>query len=277
MSSVRPSLPTTLSDTVALVMVELGRKSWGRDPSPVPRMSSGNTCTSIAFWLPSGPGTVVVPMKEPTLMSASEILMMPTIFASVVRCSLTPSPLRDFTASTSPSTPSMVPRTRVGVGDCCAIAPNVDAAIMASTISGRLRVERRVDMGESPVGGSDLMTDPDSGMKFRFTRTRPAASMCSCTREIGLHQRTKLGCHLRSSPEPQFEAAHRLMQQHAEPVGSLQSARFRRHEQRRLERHIDEIGDQSIIRQFADIEIERLLTVHAERGGVDQKFCARQE
>ena len=50
-------------------MVELGRRSYGREPSPVPRMSSGNTCTSTAFWLPSGPGTVVVPMKEPTLMS----------------------------------------------------------------------------------------------------------------------------------------------------------------------------------------------------------------
>jgi hypothetical protein len=58
-------------------MVLFGRRSKGRDPSPVPRMSSGNTCTSIAFSPPSGPGTVVVPMKEPTLISASEILMTP--------------------------------------------------------------------------------------------------------------------------------------------------------------------------------------------------------
>ena len=67
-------------------------------------------------------GTVVVPMKEPTLMSDSEILVIPTTLRSPVICSLTSSPPRDFTASTSPSTASMVPRTRVGVGGCWAMA-----------------------------------------------------------------------------------------------------------------------------------------------------------
>ena len=89
--------------------------------------------------MPSGPGTVVVPMNEPTLMSASEILMMPTTRMSAVMCSLTSSPLRDFTASTSPSTASMVPRTRDGVGDCWAMAVMVEAATIATAISGRMK------------------------------------------------------------------------------------------------------------------------------------------
>ena len=59
-------------------------------------------------------------------MSASAILMMPTTLMSPVMCSLTSSPLRDLTDSTSPSTPSMVPRTRDGVGGCWAIAGNDD-------------------------------------------------------------------------------------------------------------------------------------------------------
>ena len=66
------------------------------------------------------------------------------------------------------------------------------------------------------------------------------------------------------------------MQQHAEPVGGPQSARARRCEQRRFQRHIDEIGDHGFRRQQADIDLERRLAVHAERGGVHQQPRARQ-
>jgi len=65
---------------------------------------------------------VVAPTKEPTLMSDNEILVMPTRRMSLAMRSLKSSPLRDLTASTSPSTVSMVPRTRVGEGGCWAIA-----------------------------------------------------------------------------------------------------------------------------------------------------------
>jgi hypothetical protein len=105
-------------------------------------MSSGNTCTSIALAPPSGPGTVVVPMKEPTLMSDSEILVMPTTRISPVMRSLTSSPPRDLTDSTSPLTASMVPRTRDGAGGCWAIAYRHDAATTATATSGRMSVER---------------------------------------------------------------------------------------------------------------------------------------
>src|SRR3954471_9785540 len=97
-------------------------------------MSSGNTWTSTAFWLPSGPGTVVAPTNEPTLMSDSAILTMPTTLISPARCSLTSSPARDLTESTSPSTASMVPRTLDGEV-CCARAQGDNTASSATPAS----------------------------------------------------------------------------------------------------------------------------------------------
>src|SRR5665647_147388 len=46
--------------------------------------------------------------------------------------------------------------------------------------------------------------------------------------EIGLDQRTQFRRHFRLDAEPQFEAAHRLMQQHAEAIGRAQAAFPRR-------------------------------------------------
>src|SRR5260370_25924490 len=220
-----------VSASVAFVMVLVGRTSLGRDPSSVPRMSSGNTCRSTASWLPSGPGAVVVPMKQPTLMSDSDILVIPTTRMSPVMRSLTSSPLRDLTDSTSPSTASMVPRTRDGDGGCWAIAYKDDATTMATATSGRVRVERRTGMSGSPVAPHN--------MGPRCCNDLPGSNLC----EIGLNQRAKLGRHLGALAEPEFEPAHRLMQQHAEPIGGFQSARPRRDKQRCFQRHIYEIGN----------------------------------
>src|ERR1700694_3119819 len=179
-------------------------------------MSSGNTCTSTALWLPSGPGTVVVPMKEPTLISESEILMMPTTRISPVMRSLTSSPLRDLTESTSPSTPSMVPRTRDGAGGCWAIAESDEATTTARMTRGRNKVERGTGMKGPPAGITSQWTPA----------LRPYSRSGLC--EIGLDQRAQLRRDLRALAEPQFKPAHRLVQQHAQPIGGLQSARPRR-------------------------------------------------
>ncbi len=66
------------------------------------------------------------------------------------------------------------------------------------------------------------------------------------------------------------------MQQHAEPVGDLQSAAARGGQQRRLQRHIDEIGDHGGGRQQADVDRKRRLAMHAERRGIHQQARARQ-
>src|ERR1700730_10463807 len=228
-------------------------------------MSSGNTCTSTASWLPSGPGTVVVPMKEPTLISDSDIRVIPTTRMSPVMCSLTSSPLRDMTDSTSPSTASMVPRTRVGDGGCWAIAYKADATTMATATSGRMRVERRTGMNWSPVA------PPNMGN--RCLSDIPVSNLC----EIGLNQRAKLGRHLGALAEPEFEPAHRLVQQHAEPVGGFQSARPGRDKQRCFQRHIYEICNNGMCRQQAGVDLQRGLAMHAKRRRVDQEARARQQ
>ena len=73
-------------------------------------------------------------------MSAIEILVTPSTLMSPVMCSLTSSPLRDLTVRISPSTLSMAPRTRDGTSDFWANAPRVDAATIASAISGRVKL-----------------------------------------------------------------------------------------------------------------------------------------
>src|SRR6202521_4685377 len=147
-------------------------------------MSLGKTSFSYGFGTPFCPGTVVVPMKQPTLTSDSDILVIPTTRMSPVMRSLTSSPLRDLTDSTSRSTASIVPPTRDGAGGCWAIGYRDDATTMATATSGRMRVERRTGMSWSPVA------PPNMG--HRRLNDIPGSNLC----EIGLNQRAKLGRHL---------------------------------------------------------------------------------
>src|SRR5262245_41336059 len=116
-------------------MVEPGRVQ-GRWPSPVPRCTSANIITRIAFWLPSACGIAPTPMKAPGLMSAIVAGITPntpTLSVSVTRCS---SPLpRGFTTMVGPSTPTMVPTTRTVF--CCACT---DVTTSAAAIAAPARV-----------------------------------------------------------------------------------------------------------------------------------------
>src|SRR6202035_5702465 len=89
--------------------------------------------------------------------------------------------------------------------------------------------------------------------------------------EIGLGQGPQFRGHFGLSAEPQLKTAHRLMQQHAEPVGSAQAFGFCRVDQRRDQRHIDQIGDNGVTGQSPNIGLEFRLPGHAERGGVDEE------
>ncbi len=94
--------------------------------------------------------------------------------------------------------------------------------------------------------------------------------------QIGLDQRAQFRRHLGLDAEPQFEAAHRLVQQHAEPVDVAQAL---------LARGQHQVGDQRIVDQFrhhqgrraAQVDLERRLAGHAERRGVDQKPGAAEQ
>src|SRR5262249_3691803 len=104
-----------------------------------------------AFGLPSGPGIVVVPIKDPTLTSASETLVMPSTLVSPFMYSFTSSPLRDLTVSMSPSALSTVPRIRDGVGAFWANTQEEESAITATAMTGRTRLLGRRRINESPV------------------------------------------------------------------------------------------------------------------------------
>ncbi len=61
------------------------------------------------------------------------------------------------------------------------------------------------------------------------------------------------------------------MQQHAEPVDRLQSAPPGRGKQRRLQRHIDDVGDDGAVGQAVRIDGQLHIAMHTERRGVDQQ------
>ena len=89
--------------------------------------------------------------------------------------------------------------------------------------------------------------------------------------KIGLGQGAEFHGHFGLSAEPQLKTAHRLMQQHAEPVGGAQAFGSCRFDQRRDQRHIDQIGDNGVTGQSPNIGTEFRLPGHAERGGVDEQ------
>ena len=89
---------------------------------------------------------------------------------------------------------------------------------------------------------------------------------------VGDDKVAQFGRHLRPHAEPALEAGNRLVQQHAEPVDGLQAARRRGGKQRRLQRHIDDVGDDRMVGQAASGSAGKLaVAMHAERGGVHQQ------
>ena len=67
------------------------------------------------------------------------------------------------------------------------------------------------------------------------------------------------------------------MQQHPEPVGGGEAAGAGGRQQRRFQRGIDQVGDHGVTRQRLEIDGERRLAGHAERGGVDQQAGAAEQ
>src|SRR5436305_6576740 len=141
-------------------------------------------------------------------------------------------PSRDFTVSKEPSMASIVPRTRT-VGGCCAqpADPSTDTSasdatsarginqdIFAITFSLRVSVTTTT---------TSLLGAYSAGRSCDHHR-RPFSRGISSIPEIGLDQRAKLRRDFGALTEPELEPAHCLVQQHAEPIGALQSARPRR-------------------------------------------------
>src|SRR6266513_6250771 len=77
--------------------------------------------------------------------------------------------------------------------------------------------------------------------------------------QISLHKPAQALRDLRAHAEPALETADRLMQQHAEAVGATLTARAGGLEQRRLERHVDDVGDHGARWEPANVDFERRL------------------
>src|SRR5580658_2276236 len=268
--TVWPSVPATCSATVALVMVELGSRSQGRKPSATPRIASGKIRIATAFWLPSGCGMAVTAIYELSLISASEAFT--TSFTGALSASLIfiSAPSRAFAVSIGTLTFSRVARTRTICGAwaaakeavksrATALAPSVLRVIIVIVI---LPKGCQFTPQAKGLGGWDLK--PRSRLRYsgRLGGGRP---------EIGLGEGPQFRGHFGFFAEPQLKTAHRLMQQHAEPVGGAQAFGLRGFDQWRDQRHIDQIGDNGVAGQSPNIGLEFGLPGHAQRGGVDQQ------
>src|SRR5580658_7705680 len=265
-----PSVLLTCSATVALVMVELGSRSQGRKPSATPRIASGKIRIATAFWLPSGCGMAVTAMYELALISDSDAFT--TSFTGALSASLIfiSAPSRDFAVSIGTLTSSRVARTRTICGAwaaakeaaksrATALAPNVLRVIIVIVI-----LPKGCQFTPQAKGLGGWTLKPRSGLRYsgRLGGGRP---------EIGLGQGSQFRGHFGLSAEPQLKTAYRLMQQHAEAVGGTQAPGFCRFDQRRDQRHVDQIGDNGVTGQSPNVGPECRLPGHAERGGVDEQ------
>src|SRR6185369_17010200 len=80
--------------------------------------------------------------------------------------------------------------------------------------------------------------------------------------------------NLRAHAEPALEARHGLIEQHAETVHGLSSPRASRSKKRSFERAVDDIGDNGVLWQSFDLDVERTLAGHSEARGIDQQPAA---
>src|SRR5580704_1683972 len=203
-------------------------------------------------------------------MSASDAFT--TSFTGSLSASLIfiSAPSRDFAVSIGTLTSSRVARTRTICGAwaaakeaaksrATALAPNVLRVIIVIVI---LPKGCQFTPQAKSFGGWHLK--PRSRLRYscRLGGGRP---------EIGFGQGAEFRGHFGLSAKPQLKTAHRLMQQHAEPVGGAQAFGFCRFDQRRDQRHIDQIGDNGVTGQSPNIGLEFRLPGHAERGGVDEE------
>src|SRR5579862_5267602 len=259
-----PSTLVTGAPAVPLVMVEPGRVH-GLKPSPVPRCISEKIVTSTAFWLPSGCAMAPTPIKSPALTSAAAAALTPSTFALSASLTVRSEPSACLTVNVAPSAFSTVPRTIC----CCCCAAAIEATKQKATAPRNRRVIFVIlnPPFPTPSRTADCPPNPVPRRLFRLRRHG----------QVGLDQRPQFRGHCRLFAEPQREAAHRLMQQHAETIGGAQSTCFGRAQQRRGERHVNQIGDDGVVGQTRHVDVEPRLPRHPEHGGVHNKARVREQ
>src|ERR1039457_4545762 len=193
--------------------------------------------------LPSGCGTPAMPMKLSVLVSASVAFTSADTRASSATFTFSMAPSRVLSESIAPSTFSIWPRMRAGCCARAAVAARLNA--MAAAHSAWRVIFRFAMISSQSVAGviaPGLQADnPSPRFLFRlippsafgrrlhfFFRGRDGGGRRRA--QIGFYQRAQFRGDFRAYAEPAFEAPHRLVQQHAEPIGGAQPA-LARHRQ----------------------------------------------
>src|SRR5207237_9149462 len=91
-----------------------------------------------------------------------------------------------------------------------------------------------------------------------------------CLRDdVRLDHGTQLGRDLRTAAKPFAKTVARLVEQHAQAIDRTMTALARGPEERRLERHINDIVDHGAAFQRREIDTQRFLARPAERRAID--------
>src|SRR5450631_3073834 len=220
--------------------------------------------------LPSASGMPAMPMKLSALMSAIVAFTSAATRASSATFTFSIAPSRVLSDSIAPSAFSIWPRIRAA---CCA------KALVASTSARPAPIKALCDnfMVSSPGIITALKSSCRDNNTLHGQIFRPAirAEIGLFLEQIGLDQSAEFRRHFRLDAKPALEAAHRLLQQHAKPVGRAQALLARRRQQPGDQRGIDQIRHHHR-RLAAQIDLQRRLTDHAERRGIDQKSGAAE-
>src|ERR1700761_1097345 len=180
-------------------------------------------------------------------------------------------PSRALAVRLWPLTLSMVARTRTVCG-CCACDGGCAATNPAAPSNARALAPRArrviLRIGVLPIA-------PAVRPARQFLKPRSplgySGRLVGGSTEIGLQERAQFGRHLRLLAEPQRKAAYSLIHEHTEPVGGVQATPARGAQEWRQERHVNEVGDNSVTGQFPYIKRQFGLPRHAERRSVHHK------
>src|SRR5438067_3761485 len=180
---------------------------------------------------------------------------------SILRPRMPPAALISFTASFTPSlklVPEVAPvpesstRPKILTGPLCAKSGCTSAAPSTSTEKARaIHI---------------FIVPPLSEKSLRCLRD-----------DVRLDHGTQLGRDLRTAAKPFAKTVARLVEQHAQAIDRTMSALARGPEERRLERHIDDIVDHGAALERREIDAQALLARHAERRAIDEQVRGREQ
>jgi hypothetical protein len=129
-----------------------------------------------------------------------------------------------------------------------------------------------------------------AGVRVVHRHAEPAKDRCGCgfahadgarEAEHEGHRRPSISATMRArssgvtcgvTPNQRAKPGTGLMKQHAETVDRAKPPGFRKGQQRGLQRHVDDVGDDAPIRHGGEVRLEGRLAGHAEGRGVHQQF-----